>query len=431
MINNILVKLNNEYDVNIIDQNNMGEGVAKINNFTIFVENALLNESGTILITEVKKNYAKGKMVAIKIKSPDRIDSLCDKYSICGGCDLQHQIYESQLKFKQKKLIDVLTRIGKFKNIEINNIVGMDKPMYYRNKAVFHINNSNIGFYQRKSHNVIDINKCFLTSPLINKTYLVLREGLSESKLDITEFMIREGVNTNEIMVVLYAKYYKDKFNNLIDKLCNEIEELKTIVVSDNHLEHVLYGEGFIKEKLLNNYFKISPKSFFQTNTYQAEKLYQIIQSYIDDSDKLILDLYTGAGGIALSVSNHNNKIVGIEIGEDAIKDAIYNASLNNISNATFILSDTNNIEKVIINNYLRPDVIILDPPRRGCDIKTLDLIKKMEPKKIIYVSCDPATLARDLNYLIDEKYKIDEISLVDMFPNTFHVETIVFITKA
>jgi 23S rRNA (uracil1939-C5)-methyltransferase len=421
----IPVEINKQYKVKIIDQENMGNGIAKIDNFAIFVDDTLPGEEAIIQITEVKKNYARGKMIELLSKSHDRVDALCDKFRICGGCDLQYQLYNAQLLFKKNKIINAMERIGKLENIKVNDIIGMDNPWSYRNKVIFHIENNRKGFYEKKSHNIVEINECNINNPLINKTYNLLKDN----ELDINQVMIRVGVNTNELMVVLYGKYIKDKYQPLIEKL-KAIKELKTIIFNDYNKEYVLYGDGNIKEKVLNNYYKISPKSFVQVNTIQAEKLYQIIKNNIDDNDKLILDLYCGIGGIALSLSNINNKIIGIEIVEDAIKDAKENAKLNNINNVEFILGDVNKIESIFKDKKIKPDVIVLDPPRVGSDIKTINAIKEMNPNKIIYVSCEPTTLARDLNYILDNQYEIKEIIPVDMFPNTIHVETVVVMEK-
>jgi 23S rRNA (uracil1939-C5)-methyltransferase len=414
---------NKIYKGEIIRQENMGLGIAIINGMTVFVNNGLPGDMGDIMITSIKKNYAIGKMIDFDKKSLDRVNPICNNFNVCGGCDLMHQDYKSQLLFKQTKVIDIIKRIAKLDNIRVNNIIGMDDPYNYRNKVVYHVNN-NIGFYKKETNDIVDVEQCYLVDELINKSYLLIKKYLINNKINVSKIMFRLGVNTKELMIVFYGKYNKKQYELLNEYIIKNIKEITTILVEDNNKQYILYGDGYITEIIMGLSFKISVDSFFQVNSKQVEKLYNIVKNNIDDKDKLIFDLYSGTGTIGLIVNNNINKVIGIEIVEDAVNDALENAKINNIDNIEFINGDVNVKALELYKNNLKPDLIIIDPPRKGCDTKLLETIINLKPKKIIYISCDPVTLARDLKILSDI-YKVEEITPVDMFPNTYHVECV------
>lgn len=425
----IPVELNKTYAVEIIRQENMGLGIAVVDGFTVFVNNGLPGDIGEIVIDEIKKNFAIGTMVSFTKESDNRVKPICPKFNTCGGCDLMHQDYNTQLTFKKNKVIDIMKRIAKLENLNIKDVIGMENPYNYRNKAVFHIEN-NIGFYKRDTNEIVDIDECYLLDPLINSAYLLLKDYIKKNKVEVNTIMLRVGNLPRELMIVFYGKYNKAVYDNFIDFIKDNIENTKTVVLKDINKDHILYGDGYIMEKVMGLSFKISPESFFQVNTIQVEKPYSIVKDYIDKNDKVIFDLYSGTGTIALMLSNKDNKIIGIEVIESAVNDAINNAQINNIDNVEFILGEVSYKTLDLYNKKIIPDVVVVDPPRKGLDEYLLKELIKMNPKKILYISCDPVTLARDLQFLTSQNYTVEEITPIDMFPNTYHIECVVKILR-
>lgn len=388
-----------------------GRGITKLDNKTIFVENALPDEIVEIKIDKEKKKFIEASVLKYIEKSNKRIEPKCPYYNHCGGCNIMHLSYEEQLKFKQEKIENIINKYLNAK-VKINNIVKSDISDFYRNKVTFQVK-ENIGFYKNNTYDIISIDKCIISSALINSCIKYLKEP---NLKDINKIICRT-TSLNELMVIIETK------NKSLD-----ITPLKNIATSiylkinDEYIN--IYGKENIQEKLENYKFKISPDSFFQININTCLKLYNKIKEYVGNN-KNVIDLYCGTGSIGIFISKNNN-VIGIEINEDAIKDAIENKKINNLNNINFLCGDSGKKLKELDFN---PDIIIVDPPRSGLNNETIKNILKYNSKEIIYVSCDPMTLVRDLN-ILNEYYEIKEITPFDMFPNTHHIENIAYLFK-
>jgi len=411
-----------KYKLSIIRQENTGKGVAKFNKFPVFIPYALPGEIVEVKISKLKKSYGEGVITKQMTTSKDRIDIPCPYYYSCGGCDLMHQTYKSSLEFKKKNLIELLYKFSKINSnfIRLNNIVGTDKNYYYRNKVTFHVQNNKIGFYKENTNELVEVDECIIINPIFNIALKIIKKHIKDS--GIKSIVMKYGEHTKELMVILECE--KDIEKKLIDELTSKIKSAKSIYKSNNNKYKLVYGETHIKEKLLDKIFKISPKSFFQINTLQVEKMFSKVSKYLDKEDINILDLYCGIGVISIIINNPKRKIIGVDIVKDAIKDADLNKEINNAENIEFVASNVKNVLPVIKKARKNLDVIILDPPRSGIDKDSINIINELLPKKIIYISCNPVTLCRDLNVL-KEKYDIIEITPYDLFPLTHHVETL------
>lgn len=403
------------YETTIESLENEGNGVCKINGMVVFVPKALPGEKVLIRITDIKKNFAKGKIYELITKSENRVKPNCPYYDECGGCNLRHQNRKSNIEFKKSKVENALKRIGKI-DVKVEDVVECKKEDNYRNKASFKVEDNKIGFYRENTYQLIDIENCKLLEPEINKALEYVRGYLESNNNEIKTITIKLGNALNELLIDINS--LNDKDIKIIDYLLDNLVNLKTIIFNGK----VVYGNGYISQVINNLMFNCSSKSFFQVNDKQAEKLYDIaIKEAKVNSDDVVLDLYSGTGTITNLVSLHAKKVIGIEIVEDAVKDAISNAKLNNISNTSFICGDAGIKIKDIKEKI---DIMFIDPPRKGLDKKTIDIIKKINPKKVIYISCNPVTMARDLN-LLNDLYNVQKVIPVDMFVNTSHVECI------
>lgn len=388
-------------EITSLDHN--GKGIAKIDNKVVFVENALPGEIVDIRILNEKKNFLEAEVNSFIKKSNNRKESACPYFNSCGGCDLLHLSYTDQLKFKKNKIENIMNRYLN-KKIKINEIICCDNNFYYRNKTTFQVK-EDIGFYKTKTYNIIPVNKCLISSELINDSIQYLK------KLDleyINKIICRSSLD--ELMIIIETNN-----TNLNIDILKEIAT--SIYIKKDNKYILIYGEKYIREKLGNYEYLVSPDSFFQININTCFKLYSKIKEYVGNNNN-ILDLYCGTGSIGIFVSE-NNKVLGIEINQYAINDAKENAKINNVKNIDFICGESG---KELYNIKFNPDVIIVDPPRSGLSRETIKNIFKLNAKKLIYVSCDPMTLARDLN-LLNEKYEVIELTPFDMFPNTKHVE--------
>ncbi|MGO1369274.1 23S rRNA (uracil(1939)-C(5))-methyltransferase RlmD [Senegalia sp. (in: firmicutes)] len=449
------VKENNIYESEIIDLNHRGQGVAKIDNFAVFVNDAIPGDVGDIKITTAKKNYAVGEFVEIKNPSDWRIDAPCHVVDDCGGCQIQKIDYHAQLDIKRKKVIDDIKRIAKLDGIKIHETIGMDQPFRYRNKAQFPIqarNNSvKIGFYKRGTHEIVDTNKCIIQHPITDKVIKVIREYINKYKVEpydekngtgiIRHILTKTSFKTGDLMIVIITngKRLPHK-EELINSILENIEGVKSIIQNINTRKSnvilgqeiiTLWGEDKIVDYIEDIKFNISPLSFFQVNPIQTEKLYNKALEYADlKEDETVFDLYCGIGSISLFLARTAKKVYGIEVVKTAIEDARLNAKINNINNTEFFAGKAEEVFPKLYKEGIRADVIVVDPPRKGCDERVLDTIVDMNPKRIVYVSCNPSTLARDLKYLDERGYKTKEIQPVDMFAHSVHVECIALIQK-
>ncbi|MEG1310432.1 MAG: 23S rRNA (uracil(1939)-C(5))-methyltransferase RlmD [Romboutsia sp.] len=451
-----MLSKNKEYIVDIVDIGQGGVGVGKYDGFTVFVEGGLIEDKVKVRINKSKKNYAVGDIVEIIEKSPFRVERICsDNLKDCGGCQIQELDYQKQLDIKTNEVKQVITRIGKIENVLIHDTIGMDKPARYRNKAQFPIqkikNIPEIGFYKKKSHDVIPMDKCIIQHDINDKIVKIIKTYINAYDVSLYDeksntgvlrhLVTKVGFTTKEVMVVLVANGKKLPYlNELASVLEENVPGFKTLVVNVNKEKTnvilgreniVIYGEGKINDYIGDLVFEISPLSFFQVNPIQTEVLYNKALEYADlKENDTVFDIYCGIGSISLFLAKKARKVYGIEIVEDAIKDAKINAKLNNLDNVEFYVGKA---EEVVPNMYKdgkTANVVVVDPPRKGCDHKVLDTIISMKPDRVVYVSCNPSTLARDLNYLDEHGYKCIEVQPVDMFPHTMHVECVAKIVK-
>lgn len=444
------VEKNKEYIVNIIDNGFEGEGIAKIDNFTIFIPGAIKGENVKVLIVKVLSSHAFGKITKIIEPSIYRKETDCDTYKRCGGCNMRHIKYEDTLKMKQNAVQSLVNKTLKLK-IQVNKTIGMESPFYYRNKAQYPLGVNKekepiVGVFAQRSHEIIPMQKCLIQNPISEEIAKFVLQFIKDNEISIynekigkglfRHIVIKVGIKTSEIMCILVINGNKiPKEAELTEMLVNKFPNIKTIVknINTKNTNVILgkdniniYGNGYIKDILGEYTFKISPLSFYQVNPVQTEKLYNIgVEAAKITKDDVVFDLYCGIGTISLFMAKYAKKVYGVEIVEQAIIDANENAKLNNIDNVEFIVGDTENILDDLINNKnIIPNVIMVDPPRKGLDNKSVENILKIKPNRFIYISCNPATLVRDLTKL-EHIYEIKEIQPVDMFPFTSHVECV------
>lgn len=449
------VQKNQEYEITIEDLGNNGEGIGRIEGYTVFVEGALPGERVRVLMVKTKKHYGYGKLREILEPSPDRITPVCPVAEKCGGCQLQHLSYEAQLAFKTKKVKDHLERIGGLTGIEVLPAIGMEDPWRYRNKAQFPVGGEKgapqIGFYAKRSHRIIDTPACYLQNEVNDTIVQIVRDFLTENKIPLYDeethsglvrhILTRVGRQSGQIMVciVINGKSLPQS-QKLVERLTavpgmtsivlNENKKATNVILGDKI--HVLWGKGFITDTIGSVEFEISPLSFYQVNPIQTRVLYQTALDFADlDGTETVLDLYCGIGTISLFFAQKAKRVFGVEIVPQAIEDAKRNAARNHMDNAFF---QAGAAEEVIPRLYetegLQADVVVVDPPRKGCDQRLLETILEIAPKKLVYVSCDSATLARDLAYLCPRGYRVEKVQVVDQFPWTVHVETVVSLVR-
>ncbi len=468
---NNLPKKDEILELNVIDIGSEGAGIAKSGeNLAIFIPGALPGDEVTAKIIKVKKNLANARLLEITKKSPFRVKPECSYFGTCNGCKMQNIDYKKQLEIKKQIVLNSIERIGGFAGINVADVISSDNIYFYRNKLEFSFSNNRwltendtdsndisfaLGFHMPGFiDKVLDIHKCWLQSELSNKILNFTRsffKSKNESIYSIKNhegflryLIIRQSANTKDLMVNLITSTENDNLiKEYADTLAKNIPEVTTLVnsiattkaqaaISD--YSNILYGKGYIEEKIGKYKFKITPNSFFQTNSLQCEKLFDVISMLAEFSkDENILDLYCGSGAISLYISEYVNKVTGIELNKESINMAKENAEINKVTNCEFEASDVKEylISEVPVktgisySNRAFFDTIILDPPRSGIHPKAAEYLLQYEPKKIIYVSCNPATQARDIK-LLSEKYGITAIQPVDMFPHTMHIENVV-----
>lgn len=448
------VKKNKEYLVEIIDQGFGGEGIAKIEGFTIFIEGAIKGEKCRILIVKVTSSHAFGKLVEILEKSKYRVEPDCATYKRCGGCNLRHIDYEETLNIKQNTVQNLVNKTLNNK-IKVEMTVGMGNPYNYRNKAQYPVGFDKsgepvMGVYAKRTHEIIPMRNCMIQNPVSEKIANVVLGFFIKNNIPIynekngegllRHIVIKVGIKTHEIMCILVLnKKELKKEKELIKVLIREFPEIKTIVKNYNmkntnvilgNENEVIYGDGYIYDELGDYTFKISPLSFYQINPIQTEALYNIAIEMADlKKTDTLFDLYCGIGTIGIFASPYVNRVYGIEIVKQAIEDAKENANINNIRNIEFFAGDVEKVfENVLKEHNVKPDVIFVDPPRKGLDKHTIENILNIKPEKIVYISCNPASLVRDLK-LLEESYEIKKIQPVDMFPFTSNVECCALLT--
>ena len=449
-------KKNDMVTVTIEDMGQDGEGIGKIAGYTLFVKDTVIGDVAEVKIIKAKKNYGYGRLMNLITPSPDRVEPVCPHARRCGGCQIQELSYEKQLEFKQNKVLNHLKRIGGFEEIPMEPIVGMDTPFYYRNKAQFPVGTDKdgkmiTGFYAGRTHSIVDNRKCYLGVELNEQILDLVMEHCEKYQIPaydeasgtgfLRHVLIRFGFTTKEIMVCLILNGKKLPYQEELAARLAEIPGMTSITINVNtQRTNVIlgreilpvWGQTYITDYIGNVKYQISPLSFYQVNPVQTEKLYGLALEYAQlEGNEVVWDLYCGIGTISLFLAQKAKEVYGVEIVPQAIEDAKNNAMLNGFENAHFYVGKA---EEVLPEKYetegVHADVIVVDPPRKGCDETLLKTMVDMQPKRIVYVSCDSATLARDLKYLCENGYELKKVRPVDQFPNTVHVETVCLLSK-
>lgn len=443
------MELNKTYKVKINDYDVMGNGVCHIDNIVVFVIGAMKDEEAIIKIINIHKKYAFAEVVRILSPSINRVEPKCKFYGLCGGCDLMHMDYQSELNIKANKVYQTLKRR---KDVKFNSIVKSNNIYGYRNKVMvpFHKDSDGdviYGFYEKKTHKVIPMDECIISSDIDNKILKLIRGYLSLFNISIYDEIAHKGLfrevmirhtKDNSYMVVLVSTASYD-FTRLVEILTAEIKEIKSIYLNINPLKtnvilsndfKLLYGDKTITEDILGIKFEVSPSSFMQVNHDQCEKLYgEAIRMADLQPNMNVIDAYCGMGSITLNIAKKVNKVYAIEVVSDAINNANKNKELNNISNATFILGKCEEEITKLVNKE-KIDVIFFDPPRKGCDINFLNTVISMKIPKIVYISCNIATASRDIDILEKNGYILQQVTPVDLFSRTSHIECITLLER-
>ncbi len=444
------IQKNDYIDVVFEDLTHEGAGVAKVDGYPLFVPYGLPGEKAKIKVTKLNKGYGFGRLMELYEESPDRVEAPCPIYRQCGGCQLQHFSYAGQLKAKEKMVRELMIRIGKLDDVVVHPVLGMEQPWNYRNKAQVPVGEMEgglvAGFYAKRSHEIIDMDECLIQFTendemirlvkSICEKYGVKAYNEKQHKGTLRHIMVRTGQVTGELMVVLVTRTpdipnrrkIVEEIVEAVPGITSIIQNVNTkrtnVILGDQTI--TLWGADVISDYIGDIKFEISPRSFYQVNPAQTKVLYDKTLEYAGLSgNETVIDAYCGIGTISLFLAKKAKKVYGVEIVPEAIEDARKNASLNGIANVEFAVGEA---ETVIPNWYKQgiiADTLVVDPPRKGCDENLLKTIAAMKPKKVVYVSCNPATLARDLRYLEDNGYKTVEVQPVDMFPQTMHVESV------
>ena len=442
------------YELQIDRLGTSGEGVGRYDNFTVFVPNALPGETVSVIIEEVKNSYARGRIKQILHESVDRVVPLCELYEECGGCQLQHLSYEAQLHAKRAQVVDALIHIGKLPQIPVMETLRAEKPWNYRNKMQFPIGRNSgkivIGCFAQGSHRIINTENCHIQRAENNDLANAAREIAEQLHIPVYNEDTHKGVlrhivgrvgRSNDLMAVIvtatkqlprakdFVRMMRERLPNLVSVHQN-IQTYRNNVIMGRDTQ-LLWGRPTIIDSLGRLNFHISPRSFFQVNTRQAERLYEQALSYANlHGTETVIDAYCGTGTITLFLAQKARKVYGIEIVQPAILDARKNARDNHVKNAEFIVGDATAVMPALYKQGIRPDVVVVDPPRAGCTETVLRTFANMKPQRIVYVSCNPATLARDLAILKELGYLAQEVQPVDLFPQTSHVENVVLVSR-
>ena len=447
---------NDIVDLEITGYTADGSGVGRYNGIAVFVPLAAAGDKIKVKILKTAKTYAFGKIEKIVSPSKDRISLDCPQFSKCGGCVYRHINYKAELTAKQQKVQDAIERIAGFHFAVLCPIVGAENPDHYRNKAQIPIGQGadgkiQMGFYASHSHRIINSNECYLQPHEFTAAMNAFKHWAEKTGEDVynektgkgrlRHLYLRRAGATGEVMVCVVVN--GNGVHNepeLVETLRKSVPNLKSVIINVNREKtnvilgkkcRTVWGSDYITDTLCGLNFRISPKSFYQVNRKQAQRLYSIAGEYAGlTGEETLLDLYCGTGTIGLSMAKKAKKIIGVEIVEQAVEDARKNAAENGIENAEFICADAAKAALMLRNRRVIPDVVVLDPPRKGCDASLIETIYKMAPKRVVYVSCDPATLARDLKFFAKLGYKTECITPVDMFPRTSHVETVVLMSR-
>ena len=462
-----MFKKNDILTVEITDMGVDGEGIGKVDGFTLFVKDTLIGDVAEVKIMKAKRQYGYARLMKLLTPSPDRVEPVCSVARTCGGCQIQALSYSKQLEFKKNKVRGNLIRIGGFAEEFIDEIMepigGMEEPFHYRNKAQYPMGtdkegNLIAGFYAGRTHQIISNLDCALGSEMNRVILEKILAFMNQYKLTaydeetrkglVRHVLIREGFATKEIMVCLIINGTKLPHSEKLAEVLAEIPGMTSITISINEENtnvimgkqiHVIWGQSYITDYIGNVKYQISPLSFYQVNPAQTEVLYGQALKYAGLTGKeTVWDVYCGIGTISLFLAQKAKKVYGVEIVPQAIEDARRNAEINGIQNAEFFVGEAEEVLPSYYAQYAKDhpgesahaDVIVVDPPRKGCEESVLQTMVNMQPERIVYVSCDSATLARDLKYLSGNGYELEKVRAVDMFPHTVHVETVVLLSK-
>ncbi len=451
-----MLKKNDLIPLEIDGMTSEGSGVGRYQDIVVFVANSAVGDRLTVRIIKTAKKYCIGKIETIDTPSPNRIEPDCPVFRQCGGCVYRHISYEHELEIKEQKVRDALTRIAGFPDLMIRPIVGAENPDHYRNKAQLPIGRDRegkpvMGFYASRSHRIIPCDSCALQPEVFRDAIRAVSEWMEHSGDDVYDektgkgrlrhLYIREGSMTGERMVCLVVNGNGVHQEDLLVRLLREnVPGLKSIIINSNRENtnvilgaryRTVWGSETITDRLCGLVFQISPASFYQVNRNQAEKLYRIAGEFAQLTGKeVLLDLYCGTGTIGLTMAEKAKQLIGVEVIPQAVENAEANAERNQIRNAEFLCGDASLAADSLYERGIRPDVVVLDPPRKGCSDELVETVSRMGPERVVYVSCDPATLARDLQRFKKFRYMPKEAVPVDLFPRTAHVETVVLMSR-
>ena len=452
----IPIKIGQLYDVLIEDLSHDGLGIARLDGFLLFIKDSLPGERVVARITNIKKKYAHAENLELLQQSPHRTKPLCPLFNQCGGCQIQHLDYSSQLEFKRNIVVRNLQKFAKIENPPVAEVLGIDDPWRYRNKTQVPFGRDVdgqivAGFYQNRSHEIVDMPECLVQTDDADAIVTFVKKFATKHQIEpyneslqtgvLRHVVTRKGFNSGEIMVILVTKTDELPMQNLlVRQLVDEFPAVKSVVHNVNPANTnvifgdqttTIYGANYITDSLDGLDFLISARSFYQVNPVQTEVLYKTALEFANiGPDDIVFDAYCGIGTITLFLARAALQVYGVEIVPDAINDAKQNAKLNNLENAHFAVGKAEVVIPQWIADGIIPDVIVVDPPRKGCDLILLETIIVAKPKRVVYVSCDSATLARDIEILAEGGYKLEKVQPVDMFPQTGHVETVALLTR-
>ena len=449
------LKKNDMIELDITGYTTEGSGVGHYRDIAIFVPLAASGDKLGVKILKTAKTYAFGKIDKILVASKDRIPVDCAQFSQCGGCVYRHISYAAELHAKQQRVQDALERIGGFHDVVLNPIVGAEHPDNYRNKAQIPIGRAggeiSMGFFASHSHRIIQCSECLLQPQAFTVAMNAFQEWAGQSGEDVYDeetgkgrlrhLYLRQAGATGEIMVCIVVNGNGVHFEpQLVEILQRDVPGLKSVIINVNREKNnvvlgkkcrTVWGSDSITDTLCGLKFNISPMSFYQINRDQAERLYTLAGEYAGlTGTETLLDLYCGTGTIGLSMAKKAGHVIGVELVEQAVEDAKKNAELNGIENAEFLCMDAAKAASMLSNRGMKPEVIVIDPPRKGCEVALIETVAKMAPKRVVYISCDPATLARDLKLFSAKGYQPQVITPVDMFPRTAHTEVVVLLER-
>lgn len=444
------LKKNQVFKGQVVDLTHEGHGVVKIDRYPVFVPKALTGEEIEFKLIKVNKNFAIGKLLEIFTESKDRVEPPCVYYDKCGGCQLQHLDYQAQLEMNRNQVVNLFHRKGKFTSTPINETIGMMNPWNYRNKSQIPVGQNSegapiMGFYRQRSHDIIDMEECLIQDSIQNQLMRMIRALLSEHNVSIYDekrkegllrhVIIRVGYTSREVMVVFVTNGKKFKqAKAIIKQMVEAVPNIKSVIqnINETHSNVImgkksktLYGKDEITDELDSVEFEISDQSFYQINASQTVKLYNKALEYAGlTGEETVLDTYCGIGTIGLYMAEKAKHVYGVEVVPAAIEDAKKNAKLNGYDNTTFVCGKAESVIMDWKQQGIQPDVVMVDPPRKGCDEQFLRTLLELNPKRIVYISCNPSTQQRDA-HILAEGYELKEITPVDMFPQTAHIETV------